>query len=279
MPTASQQLKKRFNLINDAEEGLTRGIGGIQSDIFDEIIKILDKFSTKGGNLEYDRQAVKLINELEERINKAISKSDYPERVEAYLQSFDKIREVNIKLQSALNKLDASKVGLTNLQKTAQQLTTNNLLGAGLDHNFIQPVKDLIYQHAVGGASIADAELALREAIKGNPERLGLFERYVTQMARDSISQYDGTIQSRIMDEFDLDGYSYEGSIIRDSRPQCVRWVNEFDGVLRFEDLADEIEWAFNNGSGMIPGTTQDTFPINRGGYSCRHHATAIRID
>lgn len=270
-----KDIKKRFSIINNAEAELSKNLSSTQSDIYVEIVKILDSFSTLSGNLIYDRQAINLINQAEQQIRIAINKSDYPERVKDYLLNFDKIREQNILVQKSLNKIDITSVGLTSLQQSAVQLTTNSLVGNGLDVNFIQPVKDALFQHVVAGASIADTEIALRNLIKGD-ETLGLFQRYVTQISRDSISQYDGLIQSRIMNEFDLDGYSYEGSIIHDSRAQCRRWVEM--GEIKFEDLEAELNWAYSNGSGMIPNTTKDTFPINRGGYNCRHFATAIRI-
>jgi hypothetical protein len=49
-------------------------------------------------------------------------------------------------------------------------------------------------------------------------------------------------------------------------------------GVVKDAQLPGEIEWALRNGSGMIPATTPETFGIYRGGYRCRHHATAIQV-
>lgn len=278
MTRAEKQLKRRFDILDDAEKTLTEGITKTQSEIYEEIIKILEPISSR-NYLVYDREAVKMINAIEDKIKRILTKTGYKERVTGYLLNFDKVKEVNIKIQSSINKIDISGIGLTNLQRGAQQQAINNLLGAGLNTNFIQPIKDVIFQHAVSGAGVADTELALKAVIKGDSERLGRLDRYVTQMARDSINGYDGLIQQRILNEFELDAFSYEGSIIKDSRPQCVRWVKEFNGVLKISELDKEIKWAYNNGSGMIPNTTVDNFAVNRGGYSCRHSCTAIRLN
>lgn len=272
---AQQQLKRRFKILDESEKILTDGITSTQSDIYDELVKQLDKFATK-GYMVYDREAIRMVNEMEGTIKRAINKTDYRERVQDYLQNFDKIKQVNIQLQQSVNKINVAPA-LTNLQRGAQQQTVNNLLGAGLNTNFIQPIKDVIFQHVVSGASVADTELALRGVIKGNADRLGNLERYVTQMSRDSINGYDGMIQQRIAAEFDLNAYSYEGSLVSDSRKQCVRWVEKYNGVLPFDILEKEIDWAYSNGSGMVSGTTKDNFAINRGGYNCRHTCTAIR--
>jgi aminopeptidase N len=41
--------------------------------------------------------------------------------------------------------------------------------------------------------------------------------------------------------------------------------------------LQDEIDWADNNGTGMIPDTTPENFCQNRGGFNCRHIAYPVR--
>jgi hypothetical protein len=47
--------------------------------------------------------------------------------------------------------------------------------------------------------------------------------------------------------------------------------------MLLFEDLEQEIAWAENNGTGMIPNTTPENFCQNRGGFNCRHICYPIR--
>lgn len=279
MPTrAEQQLKKRFQIIDQAEENLTRNLPALQNEIYKEILPLLDRFDTSQGKIEYNRTAINLINQLEQAIKRAVGRTDYKDRVLKYLTDFEKVKEQNIKIQSSLNGINVRSSALNSIQKEAVKTTLNNLTGSGLDTNFIQPVKKVLFQHSVGGASIADTELALREIIKGAPEKLGRLERYLTQISRDSINGFDGDLQQRILVEFELDGFQYSGSLIKDSRPQCVRWVNDFEGVLPFDILEEEIEWGFTNGSGMKEGTTKETFAANRGGWSCRHSCTAIRI-
>jgi hypothetical protein len=102
-------------------------------------------------------------------------------------------------------------------------------------------------------------------------------------VARDSINQYDGSIQNVIKNELELNDFIYSGSIIKDSRCQCRYWVYKIK--LKKEDLIDEIQIALDgrslggcNCSGMIPGTTIDNFAVNRGGYACRHRAIATNF-
>ena len=77
--------------------------------------------------------------------------------------------------------------------------------------------------------------------------------------------------------EFDLNGFKYIGSLVKDSRPQCKKWKRM--GVIRYDQLDKEISWAYSNGKGMIPGTNKDNFATYKGGYNCAHQAVATRIE
>jgi hypothetical protein len=90
------------------------------------------------------------------------------------------------------------------------------------------------------------------------------------------LNQFDGQVNSAIANEFGLDAYRYVGSLIDDSRAQCIRWAGK--QVLLKEDLAKEISWATANGTGMIAGTTPENFATFRGGYNCRHSAIPFKL-
>lgn len=266
----------REEIIQLAEQDLLKGLVNDAKELLKAIVADLKKFSTKQGRFTFDELSAPQLNELENRIRQELLKTDYKDKVQSYLNSFNKVTAENIRTQ-AKNGINAEGL-LSEIQKTSKQLTVNALTGSGMDNAFIKPVNSIIYNHIVSGSTIAEAEIGLRELILGTENLEGRLQRYVGQVARDALSQYDGLIQSKLQKEFGLDGISYEGSLIVDSRPQCKRWIEEFGGILRYDELEDEIAWAFANGSGMIPGTTKDTFTVYRGGYQCRHFATAIRL-
>lgn len=267
---------ERSKIIDQAEQTLNTGIIESEKRILKDLIKLLQDFDKSGGRLVFNSDTIKLINQAEFDILNALNKSGYNSRVKQYLKDFDKIKQATILQQKGLNNIDVSVRLLNNIQKGAIQQTTNALLGNGLNSALVQPVKNILMESATSGMTIPQAESQLRQIIMGDPERLGKLEKHVTQISRDAVSQYDGMMQSRIAKEYDLDGISYEGSLIKDSRPQCVRWATM--GELPVKDLKEEIKWAENNGSGMIPNTTPDNFCIYRGGFNCRHTATAIRL-
>lgn len=275
---------KRDKILDDAEELLKSDITKTNKTVYEALVSFL-KFDTQGGKIVFDSKTIELINKAEKEIRKALNKSGYNSRVSQYLRDFDKIKQATIAQQKSVNRVDVSTRLVNNIQKSAIQQTTNILLGNGLDFNFIQPVKDVLLNAASSGMSIAQAELQLRQVILGNRQQFGHLERYVNSMSREIIGNYDGMLQSRIAKEYELDGYSFEGSIIATSAGQCLKWSEM--GELPIKDMDKELDWARENqGStygglrilALQQGTTKDTFPILKSHYGCRHTITAIRL-
>lgn len=268
----ANDVTRRLKIISEADAVLIQGMSKIERDIFNAVVAALgSKFDISSGR--FTGANINEINAISESIRKIILASGYKENVSSYLVNFDTLKTVTAKGASGIG--STASIGLTNIQKGAQRLAVNSLLGTGLDTNLISPIQEIIFNHVQGNATIAEAEQTLRQFILGDAERLGRLERYVGQISRDTISNFDGLMQERIAVEFQLDCISYEGSLITDSRIQCRRWVGK--GILKRSELQREIDWAFANGTGMNPATTPDTFQIYRGGFNCRHGTTSIR--
>lgn len=271
-------LKKKDVSISKANANLIDGFDGIEKSIFDTIMKKVKTMKTADGKILFDDSNVNAVMEIEKAMIAAIQGSQYPKNVQGYLRSFDTIKQFNFDVQKDVNGLaDDELNALVNpLQKATTDVVLDNLVGAGMNQQFIEPVRRGIYSNVVAGASFSDMEKLLSDLILSNPEKMGLLKKNVTQVSRDALNQFDGLVNQAIAEEFDLNAFRYVGSIIDDSRPQCVKWVKK--EVLLKEDLEKEISWANTNGSGMIPGTTSATFPMNRGGYNCRHSAIPFKL-
>lgn len=271
-------LKKKQTAIDLADEKFLTGFDAIERKIFESVKKKVLQMNTDGGKTLFDDDNVQIINELNDVISDAIASSGYNKKVADYLRSFDTIKRFNFDAHEQVNDLTTSELeSLINpVQKQVVDQTLNDLTGAGIDTQFTQPLKEGIFKNIVSGSTISDLEKYLTEYILSDQINLGKFKKYTTQIARDTLNQFNGQINARIANEFDLNAYKYVGSLIEDSRPQCKRWVNK--GTLLKDQLADEISWANNNGSGMIPGTNVENFAVFRGGYRCRHQAIPFRM-
>ena len=86
--------------------------------------------------------------------------------------------------------------------------------------------------------------------------------RYATQMAQDSLMQFDASINTAIGKQSGATKWKYYGDVIRDSRPFCVEHAGQV-----FTDDEIESTWA-----GSWKGKSSGDPFIVRGGYNCRHH-------
>lgn len=276
-------ITKGEQTILSAEKEFTKGIEQIESEILKEVIKILNVIDVKNGKIQNSQAAIDFLNSMDKRIDDALRRSGYQSKVKDYLKNFDLIRRNNIDIHSVLNGENVSYDSLAAITKIEVENTIEKLLGAGISRDFKIPIRESIYRNIILGSSIQDAKQTLESYIISNDGQASKLLRYTTQVARDSINQYDGSIQTIIKKELDLNDFIYSGSIFADSRCQCRYWVNKIK--LPHEELIGEINIALDGGSlggckcsGMIPGTDINNFASNRGGYSCRHRAIATNL-
>ena len=290
MPTVNQLLEEKLRLYE--LDDLFKEVRKVQRDTFKEAVdfyiaeknKTLDKTFLQRGSL-----AATAVNRFEKRMSDAIERNaGYKSEIRKYMTNFDKMDSLNKKIHKGLNKVDISGViKLANKQKrelvggVAEKVVgeihrfPQNMLGDEMREQFTKPVKKLLYENIMQGKSQTSAKNALHDFIVGKKDKIGQLERWSGQIARDTLSQYDGAVNDMVRKEFDLNGYKYIGSLVRDSRPQCVRWK-------RMKEIPIEIlpqELANPTNRGQIPGTTKDNFATYRGGWNCSHSAIPIRID
>jgi hypothetical protein len=261
-----------------AENDLLGDFQNIEKKIFEAVKKKINTMNIEGGKILFDETNTAIVNEIDSVIQKALQSSNYPSQVNDFLRSFETIKQFNFDAQKSVNDISEKELSdlINPIQKANVEQTLDGLTGTGVSTNFIQPVREGIFKNIVAGTSISDMETYLTNYIISNPERMSGLKRYVTQVSRDSLNQFDGQVNSNIAEKFGLDAFRYVGSLIEDSRPQCVRWVGK--NVLLLDQLQSEINWANNNGTGMIPGTTPNNFAVFRGGYNCRHSAIPFKL-
>ncbi len=285
MNSAAEKIIDRLdNIIEDGEQLLLRSIAASEDEIYNALIKILRKYSN-GDKLSSSEVSQAFLNRIDSEIEAVLRKVGYYDDVANFLVNFDLIDGNVRKLHKAVNNLTIESALTNPFKKLAIDFTTQNLRSSGISSSFIQPIKEIIVRHVVLGGSLANAEIELSQKVRGiKGGSQGTLQRYVGQVARDGLSQFDGTIQTVIKNRYRLTKINYIGSIVEGTRGQCYKWVNM--GVIEESNLQAEIDWVESNIgstysgrriSGWIPETTVDNFLINRGGFRCRHRGIATR--
>jgi hypothetical protein len=271
-------IEEKDSLLNQTYEDFFDGWGLLELALFAIIWKYVSSFKTENGKFVFDDENVQKVAGINTVAASAIQQGEYPKKVRDYISAFGRVTDLNSKIQSSVNGMGVKELEdlLSPVQRQNVQITLNGLTGAGINTEFIEPMKIGIYRNIVAGGTVTDMEVYIRDFIVSNQDRLGRFQKYAGQIARDSIYQYDGLINSLIGEKIGANAYLYVGGLVKDSRPQCIRWDGK--GIIRKSQLITEIAWANLYGSGMIPGTNPENFTVYRGGYNCRHTAVPIKI-
>ena len=248
-------LSDKEKLILKKDKDFNEDWDPIEQKVYQAVKRESLKMKTEDGKFLFDDANIEIIAGMNAIIAKAIEQTDYPGKVLNYVAGFDQISKFNESVHKNLNDLSTKELDefINPMQRQNVQTTIDGLTGAGINTQFSEPLKQGIYKNIVAGSTIEDLDNYLKSFIETNDERMGQLKKYSTQIARDALSQYDGQINARIAEQFGMDAFRYVGSIIEDSRPQCVRWVGK--GVLLYSEMEKELAWAYSNGTGMIPGT------------------------
>lgn len=271
-------VQKKAAVISKADASLISSLSPIEKQIFDQIKSIISKLNTSGGSVLFDDQNIDIVSSLEKEIIEGLQAGRYPEEIKAYLDKYDEIQSFQEQIHEEANGVPKAefKELVTPIRSQMIKDVTDNLTRNGIKSQFIKPLREALFKNVVAGANIQDIEKELKAFIEGDEARHGRLRRYVEQVSRDALYQFNGSVNSAIAEKYNLDAFQYVGTLVEDTRKQCTRWVRK--SVILRRELEKEIAWAYRNGSGMIPGTNAANFSINRGGYNCRHEAIPFKL-
>lgn len=250
----------------------------VQDEVARLIDEVLREFDIQGGRFVPESDGAFVIATINQRLRALLRESGLRDELVGFLDDFDQIDRNLRAIQEQVNGIRIPGEIISTQKAWVTDVVLNSLLESNVSTYFIQPVKQALYQRIATGASVNQTEAQIRAFIKGSDGKLGVFERWVGQVARDAIFEYQGAVNAQVKVEFGLNAIRYVGGLVKDSRPQCVRWVEKFDGVIKDDQLQAEIDWAYRNGSGMKPDTTPQNFCQKRGGFNCTHIAIPTRV-
>ena len=159
----------------------------------------------------------------------------------------------------------------------SKQKTILDLLDSGVDANFLQPILARLQSSVDTGANIDDLLDELRVFITGDGESVGALKRYTTQVANDSLTQFNANYTEAITSDLGFEFYEYVGTTIENTRHFCRDFSNKYYHKKEVEQLGmGKNPNTGNNLSsaqkqGRISGTNKSNIFTRRGGWQCRH--------
>lgn len=269
--------EKISQIISAGTRAFLEAVLRYENRIFNKVLKdVVSRLEvTQQGRIASSKRNREQIMRLGEVIREAFTSSGLYGKLNSLIANFDDIEANIISVQKGLNNINIPPSIVNPVKRLFADQIIFRMRGRGLDADFVQPLQNELYRATLMGNNLFDVIQRLETTMLGNSRVQGFVKRYATQVARDALGQFQGTVHERIKAEYNLDATRYVGSLVEDSRAQCSRWVQK--KIILDIELQTEINWAFNNGTGMIQGTTPANFLELRGGYNCRHTAIPVR--
>ena len=129
-------------------------------------------------------------------------------------------------------------------------------------NRYLTEISNNVYQNAIAGKPFEEMVKDIRGLITGDEDRRGRsMSGYASQIAHDSVMQFDGQFTVYKAKEAGLNKYKYTGTLVRDSRDHCRKHINKIY-------TEEEIRRIWQ---GSWAGKSEGDPFIVRGGYRCRH--------
>lgn len=275
-------LNKPYKITEKVNGILEKKLNTVEPKFVKQVVEWINKFQTTSGNIIRTKANRDRIASFKTAIERYLERAGYYDMVSQFLTGFDAMAEAQTEIQKDLNAIDLTKSFLNTYKRIAINQVVTNMVKQGLLTTLINPIRNELNIAVNQGSSLTDVVESIRGQLSTTEKRQGILKKLSLQSTRDALGQYDGMVNEAVRKTYKMDGILYVGSLVKDSRPQCERWTqydaNGKRGLIKFEELEDEILWADNNGTGMIPNTTPENFCQNRGGYNCRHVAYPVRL-
>ena len=164
----------------------------------------------------------------------------------------------------------------------AKQQTALDLLDSGVDANFLRPILEMLQSSVDTGANLDDLLDELKVFITGGDEGVGALKRYVTQVANDSLTQFNANYSQAVTQDLGFEFYKYTGTIIQNTRAFCRDFTHKYYHKREVEQMGVGINPITGNAltqqqrNGRIKGTNASNIFTRRGGWQCRHYYSPL---
>ena len=247
---ARQEILER--LADQHEAQIKRTLATLEANIVSQISQVTSDQGVISTQISIElRKDIKRLME-QYRIQADTLVRDYDQIVSSFMEEFG---ELNIpdKFKS-LTEADID---------TITQLKYQSFSGfEDVANRYLTEINANVYQNAIAGKPFNEMVKDIRGLITGDVDRRGRsMAGYASQIAHDSVMQFDGQFTVFKAKEAGLDRYKYTGTLVRDSRDHCRKHL----GITYTEEQIRQI-W-----QGSWAGKSEGDPFIVRGGYRCRH--------
>lgn len=277
-----------IKIIESSVKGLNKALPSIQRGVLDEVLTEIRKLDYDGkNNVKNSVKNIRVLNGIKNRLMNKILTPDYKGAVKEYLKVFNEVSAFNKDYFRETEKTFRPPAVVEEIKTQTVSGVVSKLTEAGIGANIADPITDILRQNITTGTSYAALADQLREFIT-KTETAGGLERYVKQIAVDSVNQYTASYMNTISGDLGYEWFKYQGKDITTTRHFCDAMTDrDYFHISEVPNLlaAKGLYYTAENGEllkveiysktglpqGMIPGTNVENFFVRRGGYNCGH--------
>lgn len=281
MPKTAQELyQEKLQFLLKAEEELSASVLTHQQQLYELILsEYMPLFETENGIILSTPTNDALINQIDnifDKLNDALNKDVLGPMATNIIQSVNLSGEYYVAIgfqKTVIANLLKDKISVeAKLGITPKGFLKKDgyLYKLGQTAEVRQKLKSYVISNLTGDTPFLQFQLGLRNLVIGNKRVKGLattgyLQQYFDQYAIDSFAQVDAVANKQIANELQLEYFVYEGSLIKSSRPFCVKRAGKAFKV------SDTKNW--KNDPDLIDKKSKDAYKplIERGRYRCRH--------
>lgn len=263
----------KIKAIDVAEKAFKSAVRGLDEEIKNIIKEWLASLNITDGKIEREANK-KMLLQLIRRLKSKVNKEALTGPVRGLLKNLDDVEKYTKQLLELENDIDLDKLDLSTEKKEAiRDITTTLLNDDVINANVLQPLRKIAFRHVTTGISFKDAQKEFEKVTLGNP-----LYKYARTITAEALMRYDGMINQRVSDEYQLDAFRIVGSLIKTSQEVCIHMINETGP---FEDMAvngkypmallPKIVNIVKRYPGAVAGLDESNYFIFRNHWGCRH--------
>jgi hypothetical protein len=257
-------------LTNMSVDEFIESLGGISKEFYEKVTNSATMLKLRIGT---DRvkskdmaENLKKLSKLNAQLSTLLKESGYNSEVKAYMKYFeDSKKAINDYYTTIIANYKESDALFESIRKANIDTTSESLLGAGIDVNYLEPVKKILKDVVLGNGDYDTLKKSLKDLILGNETIEPRLKAYSGQVANDAIRQFQRNYFTAVSEDLGLEHYLYRGTQTRDSRDFCVAHHG------RFYEKETVQNWPSRPWKGMAKGTNENTIFTYVGGYNCAH--------
>jgi len=290
MATSDQLIEQTLGTIDEAVTSFNSSVPDAQKKAYAKVIEMLNDLDKSNGKVKVTVKNIRLIRKIKQELENIIVSKDYKKKVELFIATFDEVSDLNKKyFTSVVGEFDPKTV-FEEIKVNSIDAVKENLLTTGIRANVVNKLGDILNQNITTGARMEELTDQVRIFLTDTKEGDGALTRYAKVYTIDALNQFNAQYTDTATADLGLEWYKYVGSLITTSRPFCNALIEakkegmEYIHRSQFKDLlkgninGKRVPLYDKTGlpQGMIAGTNEANFPVNRGGYGCGHQLMPV---